>query len=406
MTSKPLYYTNSYLTDFQSRIIEQIEDSGRYGIILQETAFYPSSGGQPHDTGTLNGIRVTDVTLRKADNAIIHWTASPFEVGTQVDGRVDWNRRFDHMQQHSGQHMLSQAFIQLADAATHSFHLGAQSVTIDLDIDELEAQKIREVEQYVNQIVWENRPIFIESVTLQEAQARNVRKLPPESREQIRLINIADFDLTACGGTHVGATGSVGIIKIIKSEKQNQKVRITFCCGGRALEDYEVKNRLTSELTRHFTTGHDDLIPNILKLQSEAKALQKSNSQLQNDLIAYRAGELRANAQAIGGYVVVRHILKEGSPQLLRTLAHALVEDGKTIIQLGLIQPDKTQLVFACSEDVSLNMSQLLKAVLTDLGSGSGGGRSHMAQGGTAVSDPTTIQTCFHQVLTRFLPQI
>ncbi|MEM7334432.1 MAG: DHHA1 domain-containing protein [Chloroflexota bacterium] len=396
--NEPIYYTDAYQTTFESEVIETLEENGRFGLILNQTAFYPTSGGQPFDTGKLNNQPVLDVTNRKSDKSIIHWFENPFEVANQVTGEINWERRFDHMQQHTGQHMLSQAFIQLANAPTIGFHLSPKTVTIDLDINELAQEKIDEVEQYVNQIVWENRPIHIKFVTLEEAQSLNVRKLPPVAREKIRLVDITNFDLTACGGTHVTSTGSVGMIKIIKSERQNKKVRITFACGSRALTDYGQKNQITSALTQSLTTGLDDLVPNISRLQGDVKQLQKDKKQLQTKMIGYQADEIAATAESIGGYQRIIHVMPDGNPAILRTLAQNLTQIPNTVVFLAVIVGGKTQLLLSSAEDVSLDMTALLKAVVADLGSGSGGGKGHTVQGGTAVTDAQKLTQAFTQV--------
>lgn len=396
--NEPIYYTDAYQTTFESEVIETLEENGRFGLILNQTAFYPTSGGQPFDTGKLNNQPVLDVTNRKSDKSIIHWFENPFEVANQVTGEINWERRFDHMQQHTGQHMLSQAFIQLANAPTIGFHLSPKTVTIDLDINELAQEKIDEVEQYVNQIVWENRPIHIKFVTLEEAQSLNVRKLPPVAREKIRLVDITNFDLTACGGTHVTSTGSVGMIKIIKSERQNKKVRITFTCGSRALTDYGQKNQITSALTQSLTTGLDDLVPNISRLQGDVKQLQKDKKQLQTKMIGYQADEIAATAESIGGYQRIIHVMPDGNPAILRTLAQNLTQIPNTVVFLAVIVGGKTQLLLSSAEDVSLDMTALLKAVVADLGSGSGGGKGHTVQGGTAVTDAQKLTQAFTQV--------
>ena len=393
--NEPIYYKDAHQTTFEAEIAERVTENGRFGLILSQTAFYPTSGGQPYDTGHLNSLPVIEVSQRKVDGAIIHWLEKPAELPNSVTGQVNWTRRFDHMQQHTGQHMLSQAFIQLADAPTVSFHLSPKTVTIDLDVKELSQEKIDEVEQYVNRIVWENRSIDIKFVTLEEAQALNVRKLPPVTREKIRLVDISDFDLTACGGTHVTSTGGVGLIKVIKSERQNKKVRITFACGTRALTDYGQKNQIASTLTQQLTTGLEDLIPNISKMQNEVKRLQKDKKQLQSELISYQTDEIAETAVSIGTIKRIIHIMPDGNPALLRTLAQNLTQSPSTVVLLAATANGKTQLLFSSAKDVSVDMTALLKAVVAELGSGSGGGKGQTVQGGTAVTDPTILQKCF-----------
>lgn len=399
----PIYYTNAYQDNFTATVQEQWQENGRFAYILSQTAFYPDSGGQPSDSGTLNNTAVIDLTFRKEDNAIIHWLETPLEANTPVNGQINWSRRFDHMQQHTGQHMLSQAFIQLANAYTVSFHLSPKSVTIDLDAPTLSDQKVGEVEAFVNQIVWENRPINIKFVTLAEAHALNVRKLPPTSRDKIRLVDITDFDLTACGGTHVLATGAVGIIKIIKVERQNKKTRVTFACGQRALTDYAEKNEVTIALTQTLTTGLEELVPNIGKLQNEIKQLQKEKKLLQNTLIPHQAAEIAETAVLINNHRLIIHMLSDGDSGTLRTLAQHLTQTNHTIALLALVANNKTQLLFSCADDVPFDMSHLLKETTSYLGNGSGGGKKQMAQGGTSITTIATIQNALQHVANELL---
>lgn len=400
---EPIYYRDAYQTSFSATIVDSFEENGRYAVILSQTAFYPTSGGQPHDTGHLNDTAVIDVTVRKVDNAIVHWVESPLPVGETVQGVIDWQRRFDHMQQHSGQHMLSQAFIQIAEAPTVSFHLSPNSVTIDLDTRHLPSHVVHNVEQTVNQIVWQNRPIDVRFVTIEEAQALQVRKLPPTSREKIRLVDITDFDLTACGGTHVAATGGVGIIKVLKVEKYKKLTRVTFACGERALQDYEVKNGITAVLSQKLTTGLDALIPNIEKMQEESKQLQKEKRHLQGELMGYQAQAIAAAGEAVGNYHRVIHLMTEGDVALLRALGQQLTQNEKMVALLALVGEEKSQLLFTCADDVSVDIPNLLKEVVAQLGDGSGGGKGSSAMGGTTVTDKKRLVEVFTAVSNQHL---
>lgn len=378
--SKKLYYTDAYTHKFQANIVEHVEENGRFALILNQTHFYPSSGGQPFDTGHINQIPVVDVTIRETDDVILHWIEGMPPTTNAVKAAINWQRRFDHMQQHSGQHILSQAFIRVANAPTESFHLSENSVTIDIDAKELSSDQLSATEQLANKIVWENRPIQVSMVTLEEAQQLSIRKIPPLSHEKLRIVSIEDFDMTACGGTHVAATGGIGLIKLVKVERRKGKIRIEFCCGGRALQDYHRKHAITAELMNQLTTGLSDLTENIGKIQAENKQLQRTVKKQQMSLLTFTATQIRNNAAKDGSLAIVTHI-HNGEPSALRPLANQLISQPQTIALLGTTS-NKTQLLFARSEDAPGNMAQLLKNAFEELGTGSGGGKANAAQGG------------------------
>src|ERR1051326_672897 len=227
-----LYYHDSFLYDFDARVVESFARDGRQAIVLDRTAFYPTSGGQVHDTGVLSAddqqISITEVTDEE-DGRILHFASAPLAAGTQVRGGVDAVRRRDHIQQHSGQHVLSAAFIQLFNMPTVSFHMGEESCTIDLETPGLSAVQAQKAELLANEVIAEDRPVHIRFVPLEEARQLGLRKLPPKQTGDLRLIDITNFDLTACGGTHVRATGQIGSILLRKIEKVKQIGRAHVC---------------------------------------------------------------------------------------------------------------------------------------------------------------------------------
>ena len=378
MTSERLYYHDSYTTTFTAEVVEQWEVEGKTAVILTHSYFYPTSGGQPHDTGTLNGSSVVDVFIRKEDEAIVHLLAAPID-GLTANGQINWPRRFDHMQQHSGQHILSQAFIQIANAPTVGFHLSDDSVTIDLDQENVTDDQIRAAEQLANDIVWQDRPIHVREVSLEEAQQLALRKLPPIESGKIRLVDIEDFDLTACGGTHVARTGGVGIIKIVKLERRRQKLRVEFRCGGRALADYQAKNSVTLDLGNELTTSLDDLLPAVLRLRDQLKEANRQIKQQETALMALQAQQLLAAAERVNGTAVITHVLEPNAN--LAVLANQLLEGGETAVFLLGSGGERSQLLFCRTPDAPGHMGQLIKQALAQLG-GKGGGRPDRAQGG------------------------
>ncbi|MEJ2753492.1 MAG: alanyl-tRNA editing protein, partial [Chloroflexota bacterium] len=195
------YYTDSYTSEFPARVVETQQTEGAFAVVLDRSYFYPTSGGQPNDTGTIDGIPVIDVQVRKEDGAILHMVES-LPQSEEVTAAIDWRRRFDHMQQHTGQHILSQAFIQTHGAQTIGFHLSDETATIDLDVNKIDQEAINKAEDLANRVVWQNRPVVVRWATRQEAERLPLRKIPENGGEKLRLIDIVNFDLTACGGTH------------------------------------------------------------------------------------------------------------------------------------------------------------------------------------------------------------
>src|SRR6478672_13542765 len=254
-----LYYHDSFLYDFDARVVDAVDSNGRTAIVLDRTAFYPTSGGQVHDLGivTADGqqIKVTEVADDETGR-VLHFVSEPLAVGAQVHGRVDATRRRDHVQQHSGQHVLSAAFIRLFNMPTVSFHMGEESCTIDLETASLSAAQAQKAELLANEVIAEDRPVSIRFVPLEEARELGLRKLPPRQTGDLRLIDIKDFDLCACGGTHVRATGQIGCILLRKAEKVKQGTRVEFICGLRAIsmarKDYSTLTEAAALYSSHI----------------------------------------------------------------------------------------------------------------------------------------------------------
>ena len=377
--SDRLYYQDAYQTRFRARIVERVEEDGLIAVVLDSTCFYPTSGGQPADRGTLNGRPVADVFVRD-DGAIVHLVEGELW-SDEVTGEIDWQRRFDHMQQHTGQHILSQAFIRVAGAGTVSFHLGDSSATIDLDNDRLQAQQVEAAELLANRIVWENRPVRVRLVSLAEAQQLDLRKLPDVPGDVVRLIDIDQFDLNACGGTHVAHTGEVGMIKIVRLERQRGNLRATFLCGGRALLDYRQKNSLVNRLSAALTTGADQVEESVSHMREELQAARRQLRHQASQLLDYEAERLLARATPSDGLRVVRGAFTDRDPAELRALANLIAAAPGSVALLGS-GGQRTQLVLARADDAPGQMDQLLRQLLPLLGSSGGGGKATFAQGG------------------------
>lgn len=399
MTYK-LYYDDPYQREFTARVVERLVLGGRPAVVLDCTAFYPTSGGQPCDRGTLNGLAVLDVSERE-DGQIVHVLAplhlpldkvsglvSPL-AGEQVAGAIDWARRFDHMQQHTGQHILSQACERLGagspqlPAETVGFHLGDEICTIDLSCDSLSPEQAAAVEDLANQCVFENRPVIARFVTAEEmAQLPQVRARlqPPTGREQIRLVEVQGFDWSLCGGTHVRAAGEIGLIKVRKWERRGDTVRLDFYCGRRALADYRWKNAAVNELAASLSIKDDELAITVPRLLTEAAESRRQLHFAQERLLDYEAAELAASAEPIAAGRVVRQVFEGRNVEEVRHLAQRLAARPGLVALLG-VRADKAQLIFARAADLTVDVNVLLKAAVAVVG-GRGGGTPALAQGG------------------------
>lgn len=382
-----LYYSNSYLHDFEATIVDRLDHAGQPAVILDRSAFYPDSGGQPSDRGTLNSARVIDVLEREADGEVLHILSEPI-VGDRVSGSIDPVRRFDFMQQHTGQHILSQAFIQVAEAETVSFHLNSEAegvVTIDLNTLDLPANQIDRVEDVANSIIADNRSIIARFVTVAELESLPLRK-PPKVTQSIRVVEVKDFDWSACGGTHVAHTGEVGLIKITKLDRRGRETRVEFRCGRRALIDYRAKSRMINRVSADLTIGYWELDQALARLQADGKATRKQLVEAQARLQEYEAAEMLKAIETHGEYGLITRVWIDRDAADLKRMAQLLIARPKTVALLGATG-QALALTFARSKDLSLDLAALLKAAALRVG-GKGGGSSDFAQaGGPGVSE-------------------
>jgi alanyl-tRNA synthetase len=366
-----LYYNDSYLWQFTADAVECA--SGGTTVYLDRTAFYPTSGGQPFDSGRIAGIAVRDVV--DEGDRIAHLMEAPVAPGT-VECEVDGNRRFDHMQQHTGQHLISAVCEEMYHLRTVSFHLGTGSSTIDLEGGPLDARIATAVEARSNAIVWENRPV---AVAYKDASGALGLRKPSDREGTLRIVSIDGLDRSACGGTHVRATGEIGAVLLRKLEKVRQAVRVEFLCGGRAIAraraDYEALGRV-SQL---FSASLDEA-PEMVAAQLEsARANDKARRKLELDLAAYQGKELYANTPP--GPDGVRRLVRRvtaGSLEELRALAQNFTGQSKAVFLASLANPPSVLL--AASADAGIDAGQALKAALAEAG-GRGGGTARMAQG-------------------------
>jgi len=378
-----LYYEEAYLRRFRARVLESREWAGRPAAVLDRTAFYPTGGGQPHDTGRLAGVAVVDVVEREADGAVVHVLDGPLSLAGEVEGEVDWDRRFDLMQQHTGQHLLSAAFVEHLGANTVGFHLSDEYATIDLDRAPLSAEDLAGAEDLANRVIFENRPVEAHFVPDEEVARLPLRK-PLAHEGPVRIVHVEGFDYSACGGTHVRATGELGLVKIVRSERRGAETRVEFLCGWRALADYGAKNQLLMDLAREFTVGHWEVAELVHRLAGEAQDLRRELRAQRDALLDAEATALWHEAGTVAGVRVVRANLPGRAPDDLKHLAQRFIEHPRTVALLaaGAEPGQNGYLCFACSDDVELHMGQVVRGAAEAAG-GRGGGRPNLAQGGS-----------------------
>jgi alanyl-tRNA synthetase len=381
-TTERLYYTDSHLTDFEARVTSVTERvSGWVAVTLDRTAFYPTGGGQPSDTGTLNDTRVVECLETEEEEVLHVLQGRELEVGARVVGQVDWSRRLDHLQQHTGQHILSQAFITLFNAETRGFRMLDQYSEIDVALDAPTEEKIDKAIELANRIIWEDRIVHIRQVTKEEAASLSLRK--DSAREgELRLIEIEGFDLTPCGGTHARRTGEVGLIAMRSFERAKGLARIDFVAGGRALADYRRANRTARSVAAMFSAGRDDATTAVSRALEENKQLTRRIRALEEITARVEAEELLSEALAFGdGLKLCARVFEDRDAESLKKLAQALIAHPATIALLGSREHDAARLVFARSANAPGDMNALMREACQML-DGRGGGKSDMAQGG------------------------
>lgn len=372
-----LYYHDSYLAEFRARVVDASPDRQR--IYLDRTAFYPTSGGQPFDTGQLGGRTVVEV-IDEGDR-IAHVLSESLN-GSEVEGRIDLSRRVDHMQQHTGQHVLSAVFEEWLGLHTVSFHLGAESSTIDLEGGAVDARTLVEAERRANEIVCENRPVSVQFESA--AEARGLRKAT--AREgTLRIVSIEALDRSACGGTHVRSTGEIGAVLLRRIEKIRQSVRVEFLCGMRAVRRARADYEALARAAQLFSAPLDE-VPAAVAAQAEStRAAEKARRKLELDLAVYRGRDLHdATPPAADGFRRVRRLLETGNLEELRALAQSFTALPKAVFVAALSQPPSVLL--AVSADAGIDAGKTLKAALEKAG-GRGGGSPRMAQGSVATAE-------------------
>jgi alanyl-tRNA synthetase len=380
-----IYYHEPACRVFDALVTRAFQRGGKPAVHLDRTAFYPTSGGQPFDTGRLGDASVLDTI--DEDEEIAHVLSAPLVEGARLRGEIDWPRRFDHMQQHTGQHVLSAAFDRLFDNRTTSFHMGSDSSTIDLAREMTPAEIERAVDE-ANRIVWDDRPVLIRLVSPEEAATLPLRKEPVRSGP-LRLIEVTDFDLSACGGTHVAHTGEIGIIVASALERFRGGSRVTFLCGGRALRAFRQQRDAIAGSVKHLSVLPAELPGAIERLQLEHKQTRKDAARLQQSLAVHEAARLLAEGESFEGTRAVLRAMEGWDAAGLRAIATALTAHEHAIAVLLSSTPPYAAAV-ARSADVALDSNQVLKTMMASYG-GRGGGKPDLAQGAGLTGDTATI---------------
>ena len=387
--TRRLYYEDPFLTQFEARVVEVTTVENRPAVILDQTAFYPTSGGQPHDIGQVAGVPVVDAVERE-DGVVLHVLAGDAPtVGNIVQGQVDAARRFDHMQQHTGQHILSQAFLQLWSAQTVGFHLSEEYSSIDLDRMPIAPpdQAIIRAEELVNRVVFEDRPVRAFFPSDEELTALRLRK-PAAVHERIRVVQVEGFDVSACGGTHVVRTGQIGLVVVRRWERYKGGLRVEFLCGGRAWRDYRFLSDTVRGLAAELSVADAGLADAVRKRLAEAQETHRLAEARGEALLDYEARELVAAAEvhgdpSTGSGPALRLIVRAYDGRSFEEVRRLALRLGEMphVVALLATRSDKVQLAFSRGPDLPHDMGAVLRAACAVVG-GKGGGRPHLAQGG------------------------
>lgn len=369
--TKRLYFENPYQIEFEASVVERLSWREKPAVVLDQTCFYPESGGQPSDRGTLNGIEVLGVL--EEDSKIVHLLEDDISAG-EVKGKIDWQTRFDFMQQHAGQHILSQAFYELYQAGTLSFHLGEVTSTVEIDLRKVTEEEVERVETRANEIVFQDREIKSYFIPEEKISSIPLRK-PPTKEGLIRVVEVTDFDYSACGGTHPSKTGEVGLVKILKWEKIRDNARFEFVCGQRAFKDYAWKNRDLRELSNMFTVSDREVLNSVEKLHSDLKSQRKKLRKMQERISQYEAQEIIQNTEGR----IIKDIFTGRTPDEVRLLALNIIKKGDFIVLYALREEERGHLIFACSENLNFDMREFVPMV-SPLIKGKGGGSPSLVQ--------------------------
>ncbi len=364
-----LYYDDSYLTEFQANLVEQFRKGGCFAVVLDQTAFYPTSGGQMHDLGTLNGQPVLEV-LEEGD-MVLHLLDNPLKEN-EITGKIDWYRRYIFMQQHTAFHILAQTFERFR-VDTLSSYLGETKSTIEVRLKEFSWEKALEIEEYSNRIVFENRLVESTWVKHNQLESLNLRKFPPKMDRPIRLVSIKDFDLDPCGGTHVKTTGEAGMIKMLSWEKVRGNIRITFQAGWRALEDYQNRVITTQKIARNLSLTDPEMADEVIALKANLAEREKQLRKMAEDLLLFEAKEIVARWRKIKEDILQLGY-EQKATQDLKFLSRVVSKEIPCVVIFHTNQ-DPITIIVACSKVDSPNLLPIISTLQQSM-EVKGGGQS------------------------------
>jgi alanyl-tRNA synthetase len=366
-----LYFEDPYRVQFRADVVERSLVEGRPALVLSQTCFYPESGGQPSDKGTIEGVAV--LKILEEGEKIVHVLETDV-AAPQITGTIDWAVRFDHMQQHSGQHILSQAFYEIVKGETLSFHLGAEVSTVEIGVIKIHDDEFNRIERRANEIIFEDREIKTYFVAREKIGSIPLRK-PPKKEGLIRVVEVDGFDYSACGGTHCRRTGEVGLIKMTQWERIRNNLRFEFVCGWRALSDYRQKNAIVRQLSNQFSMKEADVPSSVRKLAEDLKSVRKLARKSEEKLAEFEALEFMKKAQGR----VIKDVFTEKTPEAAKFLALNIIKQGDYIVLFGAKSEARSHLILAASENLKLDM-RLLVPIVVPLINGKGGGSASLVE--------------------------
>lgn len=417
--SERLYYSDSFLRAFTGSVtdLRKVADGNgepAWQLALDRTAFYPTSGGQPFDTGQLSARDGAELVVpveqveEDGEGTVWHLVREPLEAGTHVEGQIDWERRFDHMQQHSGQHLLSAIFLKELQLPTISFHLGENASTIDLASRPLAQHSLERVERIANEIIGEDRPVTSEYVSRSDAEAMlaigQLRKLP-DRPGTLRLIDIADCDKNTCGGTHVRSTGQIGGLLVRSVEKVSRGVRVEFVCGLRAVRSARADFAILRETSGLLSIGATDMALTVERLLAEAKSGAKERQRLREELAAFQAAHLLTEIPIENGLRLAVRAWKDRDREYVKLLASRAASSPQTAVIFFADNADPGRMFVARSSDLAFNCGQILRDALAQAGL-RGGGSADLAQGDVPLQLEAALRASVSDAICRAVAKV
>ena len=374
-----LYYEDQYLKEFKGEIVEIKELDGKFHVALESTAFFPGGGGQMADVGVIDGIKVLNVY--EEEGKIYHVLEKEPKKLKNIICKIDWERRFDGMQQHLGQHLLSGCFYDLFGANTCGFHLGKEISTVDI-LGYLDEKTIREAEREANRLIFEGLEVRSYAPNKKELKKIKTRRVLPKTNEEIRIVEIIGLDVNACCGVHPKNTRELQLIKIRRWEKHKNATRIEYVAGKRAVEDFFVKDNILSEVGKLLKSGEGDTLNSIKNLLESNRSFLEENKKLRGELSDYKIKDILDNGERIGEISLVKEVFKGENIKHIEKLANKITADYKAIVLFAIKNDNRVNLIFNSSKEINkFSMNDLLKDAIT-LVDGKGGGSKFLAQGG------------------------